>query len=285
MTRRILACALLLGPASLGAQGATDGAGPLPLARFGPLQSPEWSQATRALEPQVSMGPAPAVATVASLVLPGTGQLLLGQRRWPLYAGLELAAWLVHLDRGRRGRQLRREYRELAWTVTRVGSPEPRRDGDWEYYERLVSWPRSGAFDSDSEREGVQPETDPSSFNGSVWALAWDLYLADGGGGEHPAYARALEFYQKRAYPPELLWDWTGNEASLRHYADLIDRSDEALRLATVVVGAVVANHLFSAVDAFVSSRLRAAETVTVTSGLRARAGRHGLEWQLRLRP
>ena len=285
MTRGVLACALLLGPASLAAQDTAGGDEPPPISRFGQRRDREWSHATRALERQIPGGPGPGVATIASLVLPGTGQLLLGQRRWPLYAGLDLAAWLVYLDRGRTGRELRREYRELAWTVARVGSPEPRRDGDWEYYERLVSWPRSGAWDTDSERAGVQPETDPSSFNGSVWALARDLYLADGGGEEDPAYARALEFYRKRASPPDFLWDWTGDEADLRRYAELIDWSDEALRLATIVVGAVVANHLFSAVDAFVSSRLSAAETVSVTSNVRARGGGHTLEWQVQLRP
>jgi len=62
-------------------------------------------------------------------------------------------------------------------------------------------------------------------------------------------------------------------------------RAMTALRLATIVVGAVVANHLFSAVDAFVSSRLSAAETVSVTSNVRARGGGHTLEWQVQLRP
>ena len=226
------------------------------------------------------------IATGASLVLPGTGQLLLGQGRWILYAGLELVGWLVHLDRRRAGHRFRTEYRDVAWMVARSGAPQPRREGDWEYYERLGSWSRSGSWDSDPERGGVQPEPDPDTFNGATWALARDIYLPLGAEEGHPAYAKALEYYEKRAYPTELLWDWTGKEASLEEYRELINRSDEALRTATVVLGAVVANHLLSAVDAFVSSHLPAGGgSVSAGAGLRAGAQGPVLEWTLEIRP
>ena len=227
----------------------------------------------------------PGVAAGASLILPGAGQLLLGQRRWPIYAALEAVGWLVHLDRRRSGRRLRSEYRDVAWLAARSAAPEPRQDGDWEYYERLEHWETSGRWDADPIRVGLQPETDPTTFNGSVWALATDLFLSSGGGEGSPGYQRALDYYQERAYPPALLWDWTGEEASLARYRDLIDESDEQLRTATVVLGAVVANHLFSAADAFVSARLAARPPVGASAAVRP--GRTGprLEWRLEIRP
>ena len=227
----------------------------------------------------------PGVATAASLLLPGAGQLMLGQRRWPIYAALEAVGWLVHLDRRRSGRRLRVEYRDAAWLEARSASPEPRRDGDWEYYERLEHWTSSGRFDADAARAGVQPETDVETFNGSVWSLASDLYRpADEGEGTQ-AYARALEYYEGRAYPTALLWNWSGEEAGLERYRDLIDQSDEDLRTATVVLGAVVANHLFSAADAFVSARLARPSPVSAGASLRHEGGAAAVEWWVRVRP
>jgi hypothetical protein len=224
------------------------------------------------------------LATGSSLVLPGMGQLLLGQRRWTVYAGVELAGWLVHLDRLRQGQRFRRTYRDLAWIAAR-GMAEPREEGDWEYYEAVGSWHRSGAFDADGGQPGVQPEMDPESYNGAIWELARDLYLPEGAGPTHPAWGRALDYYNRRAIQPALLWDWTGREEHLVKYRDLIDKSDEALRTATVVFGAVVANHLFSAVDAFVSSRLGRASPVSATVQWHELAAGTALEWSVEVRP
>jgi hypothetical protein len=210
------------------------------------------------LWPQEQPRVAPLLATGSSLVVPGVGQLMLGQRRWTAYAGVELAGWLVHLDRLRRGRHDRVLYRDLAWAAAR-GTPNPREESDWAYYEAMGNWVRSGHFDLDEVRGGVQPESDPSSYNGALWSLARDLYLPEGGEPSSPGYAKALAYYEQRAIQPQFVWDWGGRDDSMAMYRDLIHQSDEALRTATVVLGAVVANHLFSAVDAFVSSRLRGA--------------------------
>jgi hypothetical protein len=227
----------------------------------------------------------PGVVTAASLIVPGAGQLLLGQRRWTIYAALEAVGWLVHLDRRRSGRHLRTEYRDVAWQFARDASPEPRQDGDWEYYERLEHWTASGDWDAEPARAGVQPESDAQTFNGSVWALASDLFRPGGEGEGSQAYAAALAYYQARAVPPELLWDWTGQETSLERYRELIDRSDEDLRTATVVLGAVVANHLFSAADAYVSSRLARPSPVGASVGLRPAPRGLAVEWRAEIRP
>ena len=118
-----------------------------------------------------------------------------------------------------------------------------------------------------------------------IWALARDLYLPVDADEGHAAYDRALAYYEQRAIPPELRWDWTGKESGLEEYGDLIDRSDEVLRMATVVLGAVVANHLLSAVDAFVSSRLARNAAVASRVDLRSHPGGPALEWSVELRP
>lgn len=275
MGRPLLLAALIALGAPLAARAQVEGA--LPSAPVGP----------RRLAPAVPLpqeAVSPWLATASSAVAPGLGQLLMGQRRWTIYAGIELAGWILHLDRARKGGRWRDGYRDLAWATAR-GMPQPRDDGDWEYYEALSSWPRSGAFDGDARQTGIQPETDPDSYNGAVWGLARDLYLPEGAGPEHPAWGRALEYYGSRAIGPAFLWDWRGREESLQRYRDLIDRSDQALRTATVALGGVVANHLFAAVDAFVSSRLGGTPPVSGSVGWRPAPGGISTEWRVEVRP
>ena len=263
--------------------------GPLGLvgqAAPGPHREFAWVAPTRvspAALPLDLPGVSTGIATIASLVLPGSGQLLLGHQRWVLFAGIELTGWLIHLDQHRYGHQLRNQYFDLAWMVARNGSPQPRREGDWEYFERLGTWLRSGSYDSDASKSGVQPESDPESFNGATWALARDLFLTPGAVEGDPSYDKALAFYRKRAYPVELAWDWTDKETSQVQYRALIKTSDEALRTATVVLGAVVANHLLSAVDAFVSSHAPA--PVSASAGLRSLPGGTAVTWTVEIRP
>ena len=219
------------------------------------------------------------------MLFPGTGQLLLGKGRWVLFVGLELVGWLVHLDQRRDGHRLRTEYIDVAWMVARYGDPQPGRESDFEYYETMGSWSRSGNWDADPARAGVQPEDDADTFNGATWELARDIFLPLEAGEGHPSFAKALEYYEGRAYPPGLLWEWTGKEESLKQYRNLIKRSDEALRTASVVLGAVVANHLLSAVDAFVSSHLPVEGSVSASTGLRGRVQGPVLEWMVEVRP
>ena len=277
--RTLLFGSVLLLPATLEAQSA----------RHGPVRPWKLSDAAGKLPQTPTDGlievstTSIEVVTTASFLLPGTGQLLLGKMRWPVFAALEALGWFVHLERRREGRRLRSEYRELAWLAARAGSTEPRVDGDWEYYEHLEQWSASGRWDADQERVGLQPESDPQTFNGAIWALAMDLYFPEEDRGDTDAAAQALEFYRERAYPSEMLWDWAAEEARLERYRELIDRSDTALRTATVVLGAVVANHLFAAVDAFVAARLADAVSFSTTAVLGRGPSGPTVEWQLKL--
>lgn len=201
-------------------------------------------------------GVSPGRATFASALVPGAGQHLLAQRRKWVYLALEVVGWVAYVDRRGAGNDLRDAYRDFAWEEARVQS-DPRIDGDWEYYETLTHWERSGLYDADPAAVGVQPESDPATYNGSIWELATKLFLPGGPGTppQDPSYQRALAYYEERGYGTEFLWDWTGTGGAQGEYVDLISASDRRYRQATNVLGAIIANHVVSAADAFLSSR------------------------------
>ena len=214
------------------------------------------------VEPQLSAERTlqPGKAFILSAIVPGAGQWFHGQSRWPAYLAVELWSWLQYLDWRREGHDLQAQYKDLAWFVARRVSTGPRTDAGWEYYESLTRFQSSGAYDSDPLKEGVQPEENPTTFNGSIWALAQEIYIPvdsedPPGEGSEP-YQSAYEYYLSRAYAPELAWEWGANTLHQGEYTSLIREADEALRSSTGMIGVIIANHLLSAVDALVSGRL-----------------------------
>jgi len=221
-------------------------------------------------------------APFLSLMLPGVGQHTQGRGRKWVYAALEVAAWAYWVDRRGAGFSLRDEYRDVAWERARLQAGT-RVDGDFEYYERLTKWTRSGTYDRDPIGSGVQPEADPGSFNGSIWLRARQLFFSGRGDvpRDDPAYAAALGYYEERAYRTEFLWDWSGAQGAQQEFAELISESDDRFRRATTALGVVLANHLISAVDAFLVERGRRAPLrVDVAPG----GGLGGLGWSVRVR-
>ena len=194
-----------------------------------------------------------AVNALLSLALPGAAQLRDGRSRGWIFVALEAVAWAAWAERRHRAGELRTRYRDLAWEKARdpVAS---RVDGDFSYYETMSLWDRSGAFDANSA-PGLQPEMDSGTYNGAIWNLAQGLFFPPGGAAPgSPAWERALAYYRDRAYGETFLWDWTGNPRSQGEMTRLIARSDDRFRQATLVLGAVLLNHLAAAVDAWVST-------------------------------
>ncbi len=232
-------------------------------AQEGPTRLLPWldpASASSSWTLQRTDGPLADVATsrvapaLLSAAVPGAGQLLLGQNRGWAYLALEALAWVAYADRRSDGARYRDRYRDLAWTAARIGSGA-RVDGDFAYYERLSLWTRSGQFDTEAAEAGVQPETDPSTFNGTVWGRALGIFSV--GEGEGPGSSRfdaALAYYEEQAYGEAFLWDWTGDPAARDQFAGLIRQSDERFRQATWALGVLFANHLVAAVDAWVAT-------------------------------
>ncbi len=224
---------------------------------------------------------------VASLVLPGAGQWMLGQGRTYAYGGVEVGALVAYVERRGDGRRFRDRYRDLAWEVARRSFESPRVDGDFEFYEAMSRFQASGAFDAEPDRAGLQPETDPATFNGQIWALAREIHLPDAPVDEtSPEYVRALDLYRERSIRPELRWDWSGAAQEWERFQGLIEKSDTRFRQATIALTLLAANHVVSAVDAFLSARLGG--PAGEPSPLSLHAGPHargGWAVQVRLRP
>ena len=205
-------------------------------------------------------GPGQGESFLSSLIVPGLGQYRLGTRRWIAYAGLEAVAAFLYLDSRSDARGLRVAYRNFAWDMARLGSSqEPRLDGDFLYYEVLSKWRSSGAWDADPALDGLQPERDPTTYNGSIWALAAEIFAIDARApGGSAAYARALDYYRSRGYGPAFLWAWGEGTGDQDHFGGLIVSSDERFRDARRALWIVAANHLLGAIDGFITARLRA---------------------------
>ncbi len=199
-------------------------------------------------------------AFLHSLVVPGLAQYRQQQRRWIAYAGVEVLSAVVYLVARADALGLRDDYRTFAWSAARAGfTTAPRQDGDFEYYERLTRWGTSGRWDSDPFLEGLQPENNPATYNGSVWALAMEIYNLDAAAAKgSPAYGRALQYYRENGYGPAFLWAWREGSGDQRHFVGLIASSDDRFRDARLALGVLVANHVFSALDGFITARLRA---------------------------
>jgi hypothetical protein len=185
-----------------------------------------------------------------SLVVPGAGQVR--QRRWAegfAFAGLELLGWWFWAEQRATGGRFRDRYRSLADASARLAPSAS--SGDFEYFERMGQWLRSGAFDADQGQPGLQPETDLSTWNGAQWRLAANLHL-QGNIGALPGsagYEAALAVYRSRAYGEGLLWDWSADPDAQLEFRSLMKRSDEGFRRAGLAVGMIVANHLAAPIE------------------------------------
>lgn len=204
-------------------------------------------------------GLSPWYAPLMSAVLPGAGQGLLRQQRGVAYVAAESYLILQALQSQRDASREKREYREIARTVARAGVQGDRPDGPWSYYERMQRVLESGAYNQ-TPGAGFTPESDPETFNGSIWLLARETYWRDPNNAPEansPEYQRAINFYRSRAATEPFLWSWRDAQLQQDLFRQTIARSNESSRRARQMVGLVLANHALSLVDAYVSVRLR----------------------------
>jgi hypothetical protein len=217
---------------------------------------------------------------VASAIVPGTGQLLQGNARGAVYLALEAVLLLRFFSFYGEGRQESDRYRDLAFGVARAPFQPAIRDTAFEYFEQVAKYIDSGPFDADPG-PGFAPPTEESSYNGSIWVLAKQTFFVNPDSTPDPGspeYQRALEFYRARAVGPNFLWSWRNAGLEQDLYRGSIEQSDESFRRATQHLGLLLANHLISAVDAFITGRLGGGDRLTVRSGLSP--GMRGEPWQ-----
>ena len=198
------------------------------------------------------------VRPVASLLLPGTGQLLSHQNRAAAYVAAELYTLIRYFRLAHTGRSAADQFRDLAYQVARHDFAPAGRDTVFEYYETMERYMASGQF-SRGPGPALVPEIDSTTYNGAMWLLARRTFWRDPINPPDPRsreYVSALQFYQAHAVGPGYLWSWYGAEAELAVYRATIARSDNAFRGAQDQLGLLLANHVASAVDALISSRL-----------------------------
>ncbi|MBE0591666.1 MAG: hypothetical protein IH616_04620 [Gemmatimonadales bacterium] len=222
----------------------------------------------------------------ASAVVPGSGQLLQGQSRGAIYLAVEGLLLVRFFSFQTEGRRESDRYRDLAFAVARAPFEPSVRDTVFEYFEQMGRYVESGPFDSDPG-PGLVPPTDERTYNGNIWALARSTFFTNPDSipdVESEEYQRALQFYRSRAIGTEFLWSWRNAGLEQDLYRQSIRRSDEGFRRATEQLGLLLANHLISAVDAFVTGRLGGGSRVAVHSALGLGSSDDGVRWAAVLR-
>ena len=194
-----------------------------------------------------------------STVLPGTGQALLGQHRFVAYLAVEAFTLLGYVNQENEATRERNRYRTLASDVARAFFPGAHPVGTWAYYESMEHYVESGAFDR-IPGGALTPESDETTFNGAMWLLARRTYWRDPN--VQPAttsgeYQNSINLYIARAVQPEFSWSWRNAQLEQDLYRRSINRANQAYRDARAQLGWLIANHLLSTVDAFVTLRFR----------------------------
>jgi hypothetical protein len=201
-----------------------------------------------------------ALRPLASLLIPGAGQLMGGQDRGAVYLATEiyLVSRFIQLDR--EASRDARQFQALAFDIARRAYNPTTRDTVFEYYEQMERFAESGRYNTDPGT-GFTPESDTRTYNGSVWLLARRTFWPDPDVLPDPTsleYWRAVDFYQARAVGPGYQWSWRDHSLEHEVFKETIRRSDDGFRRAQNQVGLLLANHVVSAVDALISSRLAA---------------------------
>jgi len=197
-------------------------------------------------------------AIAASALLPGTGQAILGNNRALPYLAVEAFAWTGYLNHSLEYRRHRDGYRTLASRVARAPFSAFRPNGSFEYYERMTHYLEAGRFDVVAGG-GIDPETDSTTFNGAVWQLARRTYWSNPAVAPDTSSAewqRAVAFYRARAYDQLYRWSWTNAPREYAAFIALIGESNDANRSAMTDLGVVIANHVLSTVDAYITIRV-----------------------------
>ena len=198
-------------------------------------------------------------APAASAILPGAGQFMLGQDRSLAYLAVEVYGWIRFAADHREAKNQQEAYEALAATVARAHLSEEKPRGDFAYYERMENFVESGVFDVSGD-VGIQPETDDETFNGALWLRARATFWDDPAippPVESDAYLAAVGYYADRAIRPDFRWSWRDAQLEQDIFRRTIDRSNDAYRRSLQDLGIILANHVLSTVDAYVTLRIR----------------------------
>jgi hypothetical protein len=214
-----------------------------------PLSVAVWDSLNRgtAFSPEPAPISRRRMASLSSLVVPGSGQYLLGNDRFIAYLAVEILGWWKYSKDVAERSARERDFKELSRVVARANFSTTFPDADWAYYEWMRDFKESGEF-SLSPNGPTVPEKDTSTYNGRRWALAQST---------QPSYAAALAQYEREAIRPEYRWSWRSSGLQYDLYTRLTDKRNDAARGAVKDLLVIGANHFFSMIDAFATLRLQ----------------------------
>jgi hypothetical protein len=222
-----------------------------------------------------------------SAALPGAGQLYRGQKRGFAYIAAEvvgLTSWAFFRNEGNNNKDEYIDYARVnaretvaahdPWWGLIQSRINPELMGDWDYYEHMSNYRRSGRFDRDLNNDYTQtgnirdldPETEyTDSFNFRQWRIARINYFQqdpenpdpDALMGTSADTVAAKEFYAATATNFEFAWDWGPPEefgtANQNEFKRIIDDANSAFRRASFSLGVLLANHVVSVIDSYIS--------------------------------
>ncbi len=198
------------------------------------------------------------VRPISSMLVPGLGQFMGKRERGAIYLAADVFLIARYVTFRREGTREKKRFRALAFEVARGEFAPSLRDTVFEYFEQMGRFVESGPFDTDPGA-GIIPPNDPETFNGSIWALARETFFENPDSApavDSPEYQRAIAFYRSRAIGPNFRWSWRNARIEQDVYRQTIKKSDDGFRRASQQLGLILANHLLSAVDAFITHRL-----------------------------
>lgn len=238
--------------------------GVLPAPAVAQLEVPRFTSAANPVlvtaPPDTAVDQAPPgwLPPLSSALIPGSGQLLMGQDRGAVYLAVEVLLITQFITSQSNGRREADQYRELSLEVARQPFNPVIQDTVFEYFEQMQKFVESGPFDTDPG-EALVPPMDTRMYNGSIWQLARETFFTNPDSMPDPAsleYQQALGFYRSRAIGENFQWSWRNAGLEQDLYRQSIQRSDESFRQASQYLGLLLANHLLSTIDAFVTVRL-----------------------------
>ena len=185
-------------------------------------------------------------APVLSAILPGGGQLVLGDDRFVAYAAVEVLSWWRYVKANQDQRAQEALFKDLALRVARAPFSAIGAVGPWSYYEAMRDNIESGSY-SLSTTGQVVPETDATTFNGRAWVVALNT---------NPDSASALAQYQRLAVKPEFRWSWRNAQLQYDIFKRTTFKRDNAYQAGVNDLIVIGANHVLSMIDAFATLRL-----------------------------
>lgn len=186
-------------------------------------------------------------APLISAVIPGGGQLALGNGRFVAYAVAEAIGWWNYRKNRNELAQETEAFKQLANGVARAAYTSKPADREWAYYEQMRDRKESGAY-SMTDTGPLVPETDITTYNGYKWQLALR---------NHGTFAEALADYERVAIKPDFQWSWRNHTLEYDIFIRTTQLRNDANQRASNYLLAIAANHLLSMIDAFATIRLQ----------------------------